>query len=156
MKIYGIRDRLLDYYVQLFLADNDKVTLSTTAEAVNGERGHAIEKAPHHFEIWRLGNIDEKGDVTPDKEYICDCSSLVREPSRPGRGLDRRESRPDRQAPGDHARTGPIETRQGPPAVVGQHPTAETEAAPQGSPSAPGRGTETHSGPGGIPGHSER
>lgn len=79
-QIYALRDRLIDYYLRPFTAPDDKEVLASLATTINsGEGTSAIQNAPHHFEIWRLGSITEEGDCRPGKELIADCSSLVRD-----------------------------------------------------------------------------
>ena len=79
MKIYAIRDRLLDYYMQPFAGPEDKAVLASIARMINtqGEQSD-IAQAPHHFEVWELGSIDEEGHINPTRKLIADCSSLVR------------------------------------------------------------------------------
>lgn len=79
MKIYALRDRLIDYYLTPFAAPGDKDVLSGIANIVNnGADTDAVKQAPHHFEIWRIGEVQENGTIEPTKEFIADCSSLVR------------------------------------------------------------------------------
>ncbi|QXP08024.1 MAG: nonstructural protein [Arizlama microvirus] len=79
MKIYAIRDRLLDYYMQPFAGPEDKAVLASIARMINtqGEQSD-IAQAPHHFEVWELGEIDDEGHINPTRKLIADCSSLVR------------------------------------------------------------------------------
>lgn len=61
------------------MAPSDKEALAAIANAVNSEDSqHAIAKAPHHFEVWELCEIDENGEVKPHKALLADASSLVR------------------------------------------------------------------------------
>jgi len=78
MKIYALRDRLIDYYLQPFIAPTEKQMLASLAQLVNGEENHAVAKAPHHFEAWELAEIDEEGNVTPTRRLVADASSLLR------------------------------------------------------------------------------
>jgi len=79
MKIYAVRDRLLDYYGDPFMGPTDNSVLAAMASNINNpESKRDFAQAPHHFEIWRLGEINENGDVTKDKELLCDCASLIR------------------------------------------------------------------------------
>jgi len=78
VKLYAVKDRMIDYFMVPFPAPDDNQALAGVAEAVNGERQSAISQAPHHFEVYLLGEIDEHGTIFPKKELICDCSSLVR------------------------------------------------------------------------------
>lgn len=152
MKIYAIHDRMIAYFMQPFIGNDDKQVAASIAETINGEGLHAIQQAPHHFELWRLGSIDEEGNVTKDKEYICSCDSLVREPSRLGRGPQ----------PGDPGYRGPAPIRA--PGYGGRRPVAEaqgkTDPAPEAAGEAATGGPGAHRAPTpraeGIPGHSER
>lgn len=85
MNIYGIRDRMIDWFIQPpFFAPNDNSAMASLAEIVNGETRHAITQAPHHFELWRLGEVNEEtGQLVPSREYLADASSLLRGNFRP-------------------------------------------------------------------------
>lgn len=80
MRLYAIRDRLIDYFMQPFVADSNPKVLAALAETINdtGNR-HAISQTPHHFEVWCLAEINEEtGNVTGKPEFLAECSSLVR------------------------------------------------------------------------------
>jgi len=80
MKLYAIRDKLISYYMTPFAAPNDKDVLAGIANAVNNlEENSAISKAPHHFEIWCLGEVTEDGHLEVNKYLVADANSLVRE-----------------------------------------------------------------------------
>lgn len=87
---------MLNYFmVPANFAINDSAAMSSLADLVNGDTSNAITQAPHHFELWRLGEINtETGSLTEDKEFLADCSSLIRS------GIRRKtsEQRPDSQA----------------------------------------------------------
>lgn len=85
MRLYAIRDRLLDYFLQPFVGPSDRQVKAAVAENVNNtESQHAVAKAPHQFELWRLAFIDEQtGQVEGEREYLCDLNSLVRGGVRP-------------------------------------------------------------------------
>jgi len=84
MKIYAIRDRLIDYFMQPFVGPDDKNVLASVARLVNnGEVTSDIAQAPHQFEVWALGNITEDGHLVAERNYLADCSSLVRGSIRP-------------------------------------------------------------------------
>lgn len=84
MKIYAIRDRLIDYFMQPFVGPDDKSVLASVARLVNqGEVTSDIAQAPHQFEVWTLGIIQEDGTITPERGYLGDCSSLIRRDIRP-------------------------------------------------------------------------
>lgn len=80
MNIYAIRDRLINYYQTPFMAHTDKEVLASLAKLINGEdiNIHEIAQAPQHYEIWRLGQVDQDGDLIQDKELLADCASLIR------------------------------------------------------------------------------
>jgi len=76
--LYALRDRLLNYYMQPFAAPTDQDAQAAISFNINAkEIRDAVSQAPHHFEVWRLAKIEE-GDIYPSKEFLCDCSSLVR------------------------------------------------------------------------------
>lgn len=92
--LYSIRDRLLDYFMQPWPADDDKHAMFSVAATINNpESKDGIALAPHHFEVWRLLTLDEEGKVDTDEScgrvLVCDCGSLVRtgirEKDQPGR-----------------------------------------------------------------------
>lgn len=79
MKLYAIRDRLLDFMAPPFVAPSDNQVKQALANTVNmGKDTDAYKAAPHHFELWSLATITEKGEVTAKAEFLCDLSSLVR------------------------------------------------------------------------------
>lgn len=79
MKIYAIRDRLIDYYMTPFAAPSEKDVLASLAQTINtGDLNSAIAQAPHHFELWQLGLVTEDGHLTPQRQFLADCSSLIR------------------------------------------------------------------------------
>lgn len=78
MKIYAVRDRMLNYYMQPFAGPGDKEVLAAISAQVNNGDAVGIAAAPHHYEIWRLADISEEGHVQESREFIADCSSLIR------------------------------------------------------------------------------
>ncbi|QCQ85021.1 nonstructural protein [Blackfly microvirus SF02] len=134
MKIYAVRDRLIDYFQQPFAAPGDKEVLTAISAAVNTEgNDNAIAQAPHHYEVWRLGEVDDQGHINASKEFLADVSSLVRrnirraEEGEPGAGTLAeavRRLRGAAEAPGG-----------------GTHPTAGTAA--HAAQAAAGARTET-------------
>lgn len=77
--IYAVRDRLLDYLQQPFIAQDSKAVQAALAELINNnETAHAIAQAPQHFELFQIGAVTEDGHVYSKHELICECSSLVR------------------------------------------------------------------------------
>ncbi|QXP07994.1 MAG: nonstructural protein [Arizlama microvirus] len=79
MKIYAVRDRLLDYYMQPFAGPDDKAVLASIAKIINSQGEQSdIAQAPHHFEVWELGEIDQEGHINPTRKLIADCAALIR------------------------------------------------------------------------------
>lgn len=79
MNIYAVRDRLIDYYMQPFVGPSDKEVMSALARTVNNTGDtNGITQAPHHFELWELGKVDDEGNITPTRKLVCDCASLIR------------------------------------------------------------------------------
>lgn len=104
MNIYAIRDRLIDYYMQPFVGPDDKNVLAAVARTINqGEMTSDIAQAPHHFEVWRLGRVTEDGHIDVSKEFLADCSSLVRGGIRQRSTADGRRDRAAPDAQGAHS-----------------------------------------------------
>jgi len=62
-----------------FAAPNEKEVMASIAVAVNNlEENNAIAKAPHHFEIWHLGQVLEDGTIVAEKYLVADCNTLIR------------------------------------------------------------------------------
>lgn len=117
MRIYAIRDRLIDYFMQPFVGPDDKNVLASVARLVNqGEITSDITQAPHHFEVWQLGEVQEDGTVVAHKELLADCASLVRDVrnrtdagANKTHGLENGSYRPPRSAGGATGTdTGPL------------------------------------------------
>lgn len=112
MNIYALRDRLIGYYLHPFAGASDKEVLAAVATNVNG-RNSDISQAPHHFEIWKLGRVDEEGHIHQERELLAGCDSLVRGDLRktgePGSRPVAPAAPPSRRDPRDapaHARAG--------------------------------------------------
>lgn len=85
MKLYAIRDRLLEYFQRPFIGDTDATVLAAVATAINTEANVDFAKTPTHFEVWTLATINEEtGTVTGAPKFIANCSDLRR-----GHGEDR-------------------------------------------------------------------
>lgn len=113
MNIYAIKDRLIDYYLMPFAAPDDKSVMAAIAATINSETTNdAISYAPHHFEIWKLGKVEETGHITSHPELIADCSSLVRRDIRK-RQSDLTRSPEDREP--DPSQPSTADRRNGPP-----------------------------------------
>lgn len=132
MKLYAIRDRLLDYFLQPFTGPGDKEVMGSLATSINTEEStNAIQAAPHHFELWRLAEIEqETGHVKASHEFLCDCSSLLRGRVRdlaatePGAGANAATPRRSTRPPGG--------ARQD--SVPNQPPPAKPLESPQNAP----------------------
>lgn len=87
--IYAVRDRLLDHLMHPFIGANDKMVMQGLSELINNkEVTHAIAQAPHHYELHKLGEIDEDGNVSAKRELICDASTLIRVERKPAERTD--------------------------------------------------------------------
>lgn len=139
MKLYAIKDRMLNYYMTPFASQDDNAVLASISETVNLDGQHAIQQAPQHFEIWQIGEVDEDGHITPRKEFLTTCDTLIR-PRRSTAEPGKRQAQPDAD-PSDN----PLKSNAGAPraengsipdptqATSGQTPQARREY--QGSPS---------------------
>lgn len=79
MKIYAIRDRLIDYWGQPFVGPDNGAVKQAVARTVNsGDVTSDIANAPHHFEIHQLGYVTEEGHLVAERSFVCDCASLIR------------------------------------------------------------------------------
>jgi len=142
VNIYAIRDRLIDYYMRAFSAPDDKDVLASIAATINeGDPNSALAKAPHHFEIWRLGKVTEEGDLRPGKELIADCASLVRDNIRPATPSSPELLRLNKLIDASRDRLTKLETAPAPYNGSLPHPTrpedqpgAQTPGAPPTSP----------------------
>lgn len=120
MKLYAIRDRLLEYFQRPFIGDTDATVLAAVATAINTEANVDFAQTPTHFEVWQLAEIsEESGQVRPTPKFISNCSDLRR-------GI--REDRIHRAATGES--TAPA-GRNGIPG--GQDPPGTHNRPPQGS-----------------------
>ncbi|AXH77960.1 MAG: nonstructural protein [Microviridae sp.] len=78
--------------MQPFAGPDHKAVLSSIARIVNqGEATSDIAQAPHHYEVWQLGIVQD-GHITPEREFITDCSSLLRAGIRAPRDDNRPET----------------------------------------------------------------
>lgn len=134
--IYAIRDRLIDYFMQPFVGPDDKQVLASVARLVNtGEVTSDIAQAPHQFEVWKLGEVNDEGHVIPERKYLQDCSSLVR-----------RDLRQRGQPGGPEAQNNPRENTE---AAGGAGPPgrAPARALPDQAPPEKGPADEVRPGP---------
>lgn len=141
MNLYAIYDRMIDYFMPPFIGPSDNQVKASLAEAVNNqETKSALTTNPHHFEIWRLAEIEETGEVKPSKEYLADAASLVRERVRstgkPGADQDQTPPGPSTRTPsGDRVRPGtPASAAQ----ITSHSASLEGQEAGQGPTGVPG------------------
>lgn len=138
MRIFAVRDRLIDYYMQPFAAPGVKDVLAALANQVNTEnQGNAIYQAPHHFEVWQLGIVSEDGHITPEREFIADLSSLVRAGVR------------QTGQPGARQVEGPATASQDAPGVRRGDPGANPGTVPNAPHATPGAAPSARQEPGG-------
>lgn len=79
MKIYAIKDRLLNYFQQPFAGPGDNQVLAALSTHINNpEATNDVAQAPQHFEVWALGHVTEDGHLVPERNFIADCASLIR------------------------------------------------------------------------------
>lgn len=81
MNVYAIRDRLLEYFLDPFVAAHDKAVMHSLSNLINNgaNENHAVAQAPQHFELWRLAEIDQNtGSCKGPPSFLCEASSLVR------------------------------------------------------------------------------
>lgn len=62
-----------------FFASDEKQMLSgLSAEISRHDNKNPIALVPDQFQVWRLGEIDDEGNVTAEKQLVCTCNTLVR------------------------------------------------------------------------------
>lgn len=84
MKIYALRDRMLNYFLNPFAAPADTDVLGSVSNLVNSGDMSGLAQAPHQFEIWRLGEVTTDGNILAAKELLAECHALIR--PKPGEG----------------------------------------------------------------------
>lgn len=96
MKIFAIRDRLLDYYQRPMVFDRAPDLMAALAKAINSTEGeNEIQQAPEQFELWQLGEVDDQGNLKAERQLIINCASLIRN------GVWTRTQRGSRQTDGE-------------------------------------------------------
>lgn len=140
MKLYAVKDRLIDYFMQPFAAHDDKDVLTAFANLINiGNTNDAIAQAPHHFEIWRIAEVTEQGDIVASKEFLAECSSLIRSSLRGA------------QLPGSDTRGFAITSRERAPGGTSSA-TRTGDSAPEATPPTTALAQpEAHTGLAGVP-----
>lgn len=58
LKIFAIRDRQLNAYMQPFFAPTSGAATRGFRDLVN-EQGHQLNKHPEDYELWHLGEFDD-------------------------------------------------------------------------------------------------
>jgi len=85
MKIFAIRDRLLNYFQRPVMADHAPDVVAAVATAINGGDKNDFCQKPEDFEIWQVGEFDqESGAIIPKLTIVTNCLSLVRTGVREG------------------------------------------------------------------------
>lgn len=77
MKIFAIRDRMLDYFQVPVVVNREQDLVAAVAKQVNGG-ANEVAQAPDHFEIWEIAEVDDQGHIQPTRVFKCNCASLVR------------------------------------------------------------------------------
>lgn len=79
MKIFAIRDRLLNYFQRPVMADQAPDVVAAVAAAINNGDQNDFCKKPEDFEIWQVGEFDqESGAIIPKLTIVTNCLSLIR------------------------------------------------------------------------------
>jgi len=78
VKIYAIHDRLIEFWMRPFAAPDAKEVMHSLATQVNTNDVNPISQAPHHFDLYELGHVDDTGHLKPERKLICTLSSLIR------------------------------------------------------------------------------
>jgi len=133
LKLYAIRDRMLDYYQRPIALDNPQDLLATLARRLNNPeapQSDEISQAPDHFEVWQIATVDDQGHIGAERQFITNCSNLIRGGVRkiqPAGG-----SRPPGEAAGRaiHARGAPGTANSGNGAAAVQDPARPAQVAP--------------------------
>lgn len=130
MKLYALRDRLLEYFQRPFIGDSDATVLAAVAMAINNEETKVdFAQAPTHFEVWQLAEIrEETGAVTPTPKFLSNCGDLRR-----GIREERTRSTPEgtRTAPSGSPAPNGLPSHQGTPDRPSQG-SVESQANPPG------------------------
>lgn len=146
MKLYAIRDRLLDYFMQPFAAPTDKHVLAAISQSINqGTNNDDIAQSPHHFEVWKLAEVTDDGYIVQDRQLIASCASLIRERVRTIHDNDGRAAQ-DRSTAAESSRN-----------TQGSHGDPKASEPPDEHQMAP-KGIQTgtpHPGPRRVPGEPE-
>jgi len=70
---------MLNYWLTPICADNDTAMMHSLSTIVNNQQSnHAITQAPHHYDLYLLGEVTEDGGIKPKKEWICEASHVIR------------------------------------------------------------------------------
>lgn len=130
MKIFAIRDRMLDYFQPPVCVHRVEDLMAAIAKGINGE-GEArneLAQAPDHYELWKIGEVDDQGHIRAERKLVANCSQLIRGgvwKRQPGAaGLDA-------EAPGGRAQ---MRSPSGGPANGNGSQAVQDALAPKGSP----------------------
>lgn len=79
MNIYALKDRMIDYFLAPFAAAKDQDVMAAISQRINNVSDQdPLAQAPHHFELWRLGQVTDQGHLEANREFLADCSTLIR------------------------------------------------------------------------------
>lgn len=77
MTLYGIKDTKAMAFNQPFLMVNDQVAIRSV-KAVAADKQTELGKYPEDYELWSLGEYDDKtGIITSDIKHIVNIGDLV-------------------------------------------------------------------------------
>lgn len=80
MKIFAVRDRMLDYFQVPVVVHREQDLIAAIARGINGEGDdrNELAQAPDHYELWLLAEVDDQGRINEKREFIANCASFVR------------------------------------------------------------------------------
>jgi len=68
---------MLDYFQAPVAVTREQDFLQAVARNINGEASE-LSQAPDHYEVWQIGEIDDQGHITANRQFLANCSSLIR------------------------------------------------------------------------------
>lgn len=76
MKLYSVKDVKAASYFRPFPSVNDQVAIRDLKTLVNTNESE-VAKYPEDYELWFLGEFDEKtGVITSDLKFLVNCADL--------------------------------------------------------------------------------
>lgn len=139
LKIFAIRDRMLNYFQPPIIVSREQDLLAALARGINGpqEERNEISNAPDHYEVWQIGEVDDQGHLSQSRSFVINCASLIRNGvwNRSFERTPSTDSGPDQNKNHTGDATSVSTTGLGPTAGT----TKPTPITPQEPPEAPGR-----------------